>query len=147
MRSLIRPASSTRASPPRSLVRVRNGMSDFVERRVSGFRQSYYPDLCFIDDESGSRGSLAIEVERVGDYGLLQCPVAGPAPALLDETAEDAVEAFEEVSEHYLELRPHEKDNFSAAVYNADSVELPSLLADALGQKVEAEQDFRCELT
>ena len=127
--------------------RVRNGISDFVDSRVSGFRQSYYPDLCFIDDESGSRGSLAIEVERVGDYGLLQCPVAGPAPALLDETAEDAVEAFEEVSEHYLELRPHEKDNFSAAIYNADSVELPSLLADALGRKVEAEQDFRCELT
>ncbi|WP_027528697.1 FtsK/SpoIIIE domain-containing protein [Bradyrhizobium sp. Ec3.3] len=127
--------------------RVRNGMSDFVERRVSGFGQTYYPDICFIDDESGSEPSLGIEVEKVGDYGLLQSPVVGAAPALLDDTAEDAVKAFEEVSERYLELRPHEKDHFSTAIYNADSAELPSLLADALGQKVATEHDFRCELT
>jgi S-DNA-T family DNA segregation ATPase FtsK/SpoIIIE len=127
--------------------RVRNGMSDFVDIRVAGFKQSYYPDLAFIDDQSRSQPLLAIEVERVGDYGLLQCPLAGPTSALLDETAEQAVEAFEEVSTRYLELRPHERDHFSAAIYNADCAELPSLLADALGGKVEAEQDFRCELT
>jgi S-DNA-T family DNA segregation ATPase FtsK/SpoIIIE len=127
--------------------RVRSGMSDFVERRVSGFTQSYYGDICFIDDESGSEPTLGIEVERVGDYGLLQSPVAGVAAALLDDTAEDAVKAFEEVSERYLELRPHEKDHFSTAIYNADSAELPSLLAEALGQKVAGEKDFRCELT
>src|SRR4029077_8643120 len=106
-----------------------------------------YGDICFIDDESGSEPTLGIEVERVGDYGLLQSPVAGVAAALLDDTAEDAVKAFEEVSERYLELRPHEKDHFSTAIYNADSTELPSLLADALGRKVETEHDFRCELT
>jgi DNA segregation ATPase FtsK/SpoIIIE, S-DNA-T family len=126
---------------------IRNGMSDFVERRVSGFVQTYYPDICFIDDESGSEPSLGIEVAKVGDYGLLQSPVAGGAPVLLDDTAKDAVMAFEEVSERYLELRPHEKDHFSTAIYNADSTELPSLLADALGRKVETEHDFRCELT
>ena len=118
-----------------------------MERRISGFRQSYYPDICFIDDVSESEPSLGVEVERVGDYGLLQSPVAGTAAALLDDTAHDAVVAFDEVGARYLELRPHERDHFSVAIYNADSAELPSLLADVLGRKVESEQDFRCELT
>lgn len=126
---------------------IRNGMSDFVERRVAGFGQTYYPDICFVDDESGSEPSLGIEVAKVGDYGLLQSPITGTAPVLLDDTAQAAVKAFEEVSERYLELRPHEKDHFSTAIYNADSTELPSLLADALGRRVESEHDFRCELT
>lgn len=51
------------------------------------------------------------------------------------------------MSERYLKQRPHEKDHFSTTIYNADSTELPSLLAEALGQKVAGEKDFRCELT
>lgn len=107
---------------------------------------TYYGDVALSSEITKSR--LLTETEHLADYSLLEPPVADDPNSgfLHDSPARESVDQFFYVAEHYLEIQPHERANFSCVLYNAESRELPALLTDKLGRKIESEDDLRCDL-
>lgn len=85
-------------------------------------------------------------IEDVGGYSLAVPVERASAAQALDASARAASEQFMRVAEEYLRLNPHQESNFATAIYNADSVELPRLLATALESRMEGREHVRCGL-
>ncbi|MBN8815813.1 MAG: hypothetical protein J0J06_10230 [Sphingomonas sp.] len=63
-----------------------------------------------------------------------------------EEGAQEAVESLHRVSAEYLDLRPHERANFSIVLLGAESDDIPVLLAKSLTRLVDQSPDVRCDL-
>ena len=87
-----------------------------------------------------------METETRATYSLLERPFAEDTAKLADEPIDHAVDKFAEIAAHYLELRPHERANFSAVLLDAEADELPKRVAKHLADKIESEADLRCDL-
>lgn len=118
-------------------------IEDFVKDRVAGIEVTYYPDIGVIPDE---KPSITVEVSRVADYSLLQAPFANDPSALANDPGKGAVRAFGRIASEYLDLRPHEKASFSVAILDAESEDLPVLMANHLSRQIEDQDDLRCDL-
>lgn len=132
---------------------------DEVESAELYFRQAcrtlsspYWPEACL--DGTGEGAGLLSATASLGDYTLMEPPTRRSGDGLgeqeeeeaLDTEAAAAAKQFARISEEYLDLLPHQRANFSVVLYNADSKDLPSTLADELSSKVERESDLRCDL-
>lgn len=118
-------------------------IEDFVKDRVASLSVSYYADVGVVGDENRT---IVVETSRHGDYSLLEPPYSDDPNQLADDPAEDAVREFGKIAEQYLALRPHERSNFSAALMDAESEELPVLMANHLAKQIEDQADLRCDL-
>jgi len=97
---------------------------------------------------SDNRKSLLAVTQSSYGYSLAELPYHSTegAESALDVAPEDAAKAFAAIGEQYLNLLPHKKANFSAALYNSDSKALPKALAEALSRQIEQEDSLRCDL-
>ena len=107
----------------------------------------YYPEVCIgFDDEKPVLLSLT---ESKFGYSLAETPqwkmggVEDNAPDIISEVA---AKAFSAIGEQFLRLLPHEQNNFSVVLYNAESNALPSALIKELSKKVQQESDLQCDL-
>lgn len=119
-------------------------LEDFVRDRVEALEKTYYADVGVA--LNGSRRTVVVETARVDDYSLLEPPTLEARNTLADEPATETVKAFGRIAAQYLELRPHERSNFSAVLVDAESEELPVLMANHLARQIEGEADLRCDL-
>lgn len=107
----------------------------------------YYPEVC-IGFDDGVPVLLSL-TESKFDYSLAEPPQketrgeGSNAPEIISEIA---ARAFGAVGEQFLKLLPHEQNNFSVVLYNAESNALPSALIKELSKKVEQESDLQCDL-
>lgn len=126
------------------------GAEIFFRQICRALSSPYWPEACL--DGASVGGGLLTVTETLGDYSLMEPPTRGARNGeeeheeALDTEAVAAARHFARISEEYLELLPHERANFSVVLYNADSKDLPSTLADELTSKVERERDLRCDL-
>ena len=79
--------------------------------------------------------SLAVPVET-----------AASDPQKLEATASIASRQFLMIADRYLELNPHEEGNFSTAIFNADTISLPGLIAKGLEDRMRRNNHLRCIL-
>ena len=108
---------------------------------------NYYPEICigFEDDQP----MLIAAADTAYDYTLAEPPLRGNRPEADDAQDIDpgvAARAFGAVGEQYLKLLPHERNNFSVVLYNAESKALPGALASELSSKVQQESELQCDL-
>ena len=107
----------------------------------------YYPEVCVgFDDEKPVLLSL---MESKFDYSLAeppQCKMSGEENNTPDIISEIAAKAFSTIGEQFLKLLPHEQNNFSVVLYNAESNALPSALIKEFSKKVQQESDLQCDL-
>ena len=107
----------------------------------------YYPEVCigFEDDKP----KLLSLTESEFDYSLAEPPqekkteVGDNSP---DNISDAAAQAFSAIGEQFLKLLPHEQNNFSVVLYNAESNALPNALVKELSKKVQRESDLQCDL-
>ncbi len=107
----------------------------------------YYPEVC-IGFEDGSPVLLAT-TESNFDYSLAEPPQRRQGvdgSDALDIEPGVAARAFSAVGEQFLNLLPHERNNFSVVLFNAESKALPGALARELSTKVEQEHELQCDL-
>ncbi len=107
----------------------------------------YYPEVCIgFDDDKPVLLSL---IESEFDYSLAEPPQRkmngdeNDVPGIISDVA---ARAFSDIGEQFLKLLPHEQNNFSVVLYNAESNALPSALVRELSKKVEQERDLQCDL-
>ena len=124
--------------------RAAPGVEDFVKDRVRALSSPYYVDVGVLP---GAPRTFVVETSRLGDYGLLEPPSIEGNDQLADEPARETVKAFGTIAKQYLDLRPHEAANFSAVILDAESEDLPVLMASHLARQIEGEADLRCDLT
>lgn len=116
---------------------------NFVDDRISSLSVGYYADVGAI---VGEQSLLVVETDRLADYSHLELPFPTDGGMLADEPSEEAVAAFGGIAEQYLRLRPHERSNFSVAIVDAESEDLPVRMANLLAQQIEDQADLRCDL-
>lgn len=119
------------------------GIGDYVKDRARALGSGYYVDAGIV---AGSPNGFVTEASRVGDYSLLAPPGPDGLDVLADEPARDTVKAFGQVADTYLKLKPHEAANFSAVLIDAESEDLPVMMAGHLARQIEGEADLRCDL-
>lgn len=119
------------------------GVGDYVKDRARALGSGYYVDAGVIP---GSPNAFVTEMARVGDYSLLAPPGPDGLDILADEPARDTVKAFGKIADQYLKLKPHEAANFSAVLIDAESEDLPVMMAGHLARQIEGEADLRCDL-
>ena len=108
---------------------------------------NYYPEIC-VGFEDG-QPILIAAADTAYDYTLAEPPFRRNRPDTDDAQDIDpgiAARAFGAVGEQYLKLLPHERNNFSVVLYNAESKALPGALASELSGKVQQEHELRCDL-
>lgn len=108
---------------------------------------NFYPEVCigFDDDQP----ILLAAADTAYDYTLAEPPLRRIRPDGDDAQDIDpgvAAREFSAVGEQYLKLLPHERNNFSVVLYNAESKALPSALASELSSKVQQENELQCDL-
>ena len=86
-------------------------------------------------------------VEHSGGYSLI-VPVDAKAGSLeaLEASSRMASQHFMRVADEYLSLNPHEENNFSTAIYNAETIGLPSQIAEGLERKIAERENLRCSV-
>ena len=107
----------------------------------------YYPEVC-IGFEDSTPVLLAVTESRF-DYSLAEPPQRRQGvdgSDALDLEPDVAARAFSAVGEQFLNLLPHERNNFSVVLYNAESKALPGALASELSTRVEQEHELQCDL-
>lgn len=121
----------------------RTGAGDFLESRIRSLAGSYYAD---IGRGIGTRSALLAETQRVLDCSMLEEAEGDGVRNIGEEGAQEAVESLHRVSAEYLDLRPHERANFSIVLLGAESDDIPVLLAKSLSRLVDQSPDVRCDL-
>ena len=90
---------------------------------------------------------MFVEGNSVYEFSLLESPTGGDGrDAAFDGYSKQAASELLAVANEYLGLQPHERANFSIALFNADNRDLPARLAERLARKIETETDLRCDL-
>ncbi len=108
---------------------------------------NFYPEVCIGFDDD--KPILLAAADTAYDYTLAEPPLRRTRPDGDDAQDIDpgvAARAFGVVGEQYLKLLPHERNNFSVVLYNAESKALPSALASELSSKVQQENELQCDL-
>ncbi|PVE22839.1 hypothetical protein DC522_19050 [Microvirga sp. KLBC 81] len=118
-------------------------VDDFIRDRITSLSSTYYADVGVI---LGDKPSVGVEMSRIADYSLLQAPFASDPTVLADDPGKEAVQAFGKIAEEYLRLKPHERANFSVAIVDAESEDLPVAMANHLAAQIEDHDDLRCDL-
>lgn len=124
-------------------VAQRTGAADFLQSRIRNLAGTYYGD---IGRSGGTKPKLLAETQRALDCSLLEEAEGEGLRNIGEEGAKEAVAALQLISKNYLELRPHERSNFSIALLGAESDDIPVQLARSLARLMDEGPDLRCDL-
>lgn len=146
-------AISRKARKVVDLIRLltRSNYVDFGDSRVffrdiaDDLAHVYYPEV--VVGWVGDKPELLATADVVGDYSLLECPIASDSGA--DDTNENPAEGASRVTElaqRYIALQPHEEANLSVVLFNSDSSQLPMAVVERLAAINQDKEDARCEI-
>jgi S-DNA-T family DNA segregation ATPase FtsK/SpoIIIE len=117
------------------------GLSHEVSEFARIIERYRLPEVVIVNDRTFQ------VVDAIGGYGLaVATDHHKSAQTSLEATAGMAAEVFLGVVDDYLNLNPHEEANLSTAIYGAESVTLPGILAKGLGDRMAVNPELRCEL-
>lgn len=101
----------------------------------------FYPEIAVV--QRGGAPMLLSESSTVNGYSLLERPVRGEEDMLTDVDPAAAAKQVQDLLSRYVGLQPHEANNLSVLLYNADAAELPLAVVRELSP-VQSETDFQC---
>ena len=101
----------------------------------------FYPEIALI--QRNGAPMLVSESSTVNGYSLMERPVRGDDDTLTDVDPTAAAKQVQELLGRYVGLQPHEANNLSVLLYNADAAELPLAVVRELAT-TQADSDFQC---
>jgi S-DNA-T family DNA segregation ATPase FtsK/SpoIIIE len=122
----------------------RPGSDDFLTQASDDLSHPWFSDVVIVPSPNAL--SLMSEQLTEGDFGLFE-PVEPDAGAGEPEAySREAAQRLLEASLEYLDLHPYDAANFSLALYNGQSRDMPGLMAELLGKRIEDDNELRCDL-
>lgn len=96
----------------------------------------------------GDDSVLLAQSDELSEYSLLEPPTSGPhSLATTNENPSRTAKQISEIARSYLELQPHERDNFSIVLYNCDSKTLPGAVVESISASDEdAPGETTCQI-
>lgn len=95
----------------------------FMRELSDEIAHPFYPEIAVL--KRGGALALVSESSTVNGYSLLESPSRGAAEAMTDVDPTAAAKQVRELLGRYVGLQPHEANNLSVVLYNADAAELP----------------------
>ena len=118
-----------------------DGLKSACDERRYFYKKWFFPEVVSV----GFKPYVALQ-DCAGYSFAVPVETATFDPQKLENSASIASQQFLEVSDWYLKLNPHEEGNFSTAIFNADTVSLPSLIAKELEDRMRKNNYLRCSL-
>lgn len=112
---------------------------DFAEE----LEHPFYPEIALATQENGL--TLVSETATVNGYSLLEPPARGEGGAMTDVLPGPAAKEIRELLERYVDLQPHEADNLSVLLYDADAAALPLAAIREL-ESMQTSCDMQCNV-
>lgn len=113
----------------------------FFQEFFEELAHPFYPEVAVV--QRNGAPMLLSESSTVNGYSLLERPVRGEDDSLTDVDPSSAAKQVQELLTRYVSLQPHEANNLSVLLYNADAAELPLTVVKELSS-VQSDSDFRC---
>ena len=120
-------------------------VSDYVKDRTHALQETYYLDVGLFRRNGGHE--ILVETEAYAGYNVLQPPLLQSGEHLIEVPVKDSVERFGEIASEYLRQRPHERANFSTVLLDAETEDLPVMVAKHFAREIDNEPHLRCDLT
>ena len=118
-----------------------DGLKRACDERRYFYKKWFFPEIISVDFKP------YVTLQDCAGYSLaVPVETATFDPQKLESSASIASKQFLAVSDWYLKLNPHEEGNFSTAIFNADTVSLPSLIAKELEDRMAENKYLRCSL-
>jgi S-DNA-T family DNA segregation ATPase FtsK/SpoIIIE len=91
---------------------------------------------------------LLAQSDELAEYSLLEPPTSAPhSLATTNENPARTAKQISEIARSFLELQPHERDNFSIVLYNCDSKTLPGAVVESISASDEdAPGEATCQI-
>jgi S-DNA-T family DNA segregation ATPase FtsK/SpoIIIE len=122
----------------------RPGSDDFLTQASDDLAHPWFSDVAIVP--FGDAYDLMSEQVTEGDFGLFEPVEAKDNTEQPDAYSREAAQRLLEASLEYLDLHPYDAANFSLALYNGQSREMPGLMAELLGKRIEDDNELRCDL-
>lgn len=103
----------------------------------------FYPEVALATQDNGL--TLVSETATVNGYSLLEPPARGERGAMTDVLPGPAAKEIRELLERYVGLQPHEADNLSVLLYDADAAALPLAAIREL-ESMQTDGDLQCNV-
>jgi S-DNA-T family DNA segregation ATPase FtsK/SpoIIIE len=103
----------------------------------------FYPEVALATQDNGL--TLVSETATVNGYSLLEPPARGESGAMTDVLPGPAAKEIRELLERYVGLQPHEADNLSVLLYDADAAALPLAAIREL-ESMQTEGGLQCNV-
>lgn len=103
----------------------------------------FYPEVALATQDNGL--TLVSETATVNGYSLLEPPARGEGGAMTDVLPGPAAKEIRELLERYVGLQPHEADNLSVLLYDADAAALPLAAIREL-ESMQTDGDLQCNV-
>lgn len=118
----------------------------FVLRAEADLQRSWFTDFLIASTSDGKVLGM-VENSFLDDYSYLE-PVADRAASGDEQGAytRQAADNLMKVLSEHLDLHPHNAANFSVVLYNSESRDLPSAVAERLARRVDEDARLRCDL-
>lgn len=95
----------------------------FMRELSDEIAHPFYPEIAVLNQ--GGALTLVSESSTVNGYSLLETPTRGAEAAMTAVDPTVAARQARELLERYVGLQPHEANNLSIVLYNADAADLP----------------------
>ncbi|MGN8261615.1 FtsK/SpoIIIE domain-containing protein [Pseudomonas sp. SMSB3] len=116
----------------------------FMRELSDEIAHPFYPEIAVL--KQGGALALVSESSTINGYSLLESPTRGSAEAMTDVDPTAAAKQVHELLGRYVGLQPHEANNLSVVLYNADAAELPLATVRELSSLQEDGQ-FQCSVS
>lgn len=108
-------------------------------------KHPYYPEVCV--GYQGQQPELLSVSDTVNDYSLMERPTRDRNNPTTNENPAEAADRLLGIIHRYVELLPHKKTNLSVVLYQTDSIKLPQLLVNKLGEQLQNDgEEVRCQI-
>lgn len=116
----------------------------FMRELSDEIAHPFYPEIAVLN--RGGASTLVSESSTVNGYSLLESPTRGAEEAMSDVDPAAAAKQARELLERYVGLQPHEANNLSVVLYNADAAELPLATVRELSS-IQEDGKFQCSVS
>ncbi len=122
------------------------GLRSFVLRAEADLQRSWFSDFAVLQTGENVFVSMT-ENQFLADYSYVE-PAAAPGTTGEEQGAhtKQAADNLMKVLSEHLDLHPHNAANFSVVLYNSESRDLPSAVAERLARRVDEDTRLRCDL-
>jgi S-DNA-T family DNA segregation ATPase FtsK/SpoIIIE len=121
------------------------GLRSYTDRIEADLQRSWFSDFLVLPKNEAKFVAMS-ENQFLDDYSYVEPLAEAEAGDEQGAYTKQAADNLMKVLSEHLDLHPHNTANFSVVLYNSESRDLPSAVAERLARRVDEDERLRCDL-